>query len=94
MTEQIDWLAKPPLFLGRSEVLRSLRHYLRAQSQGRHTTDRLEERGVERGSSRRSSLKGRERAIVNQTNTGTVSKITLGKRMKGDVERIWASPSA
>ena len=30
----------------RSEVLRSLRHYLRAQSQGHHTIDCLEERGV------------------------------------------------
>ena len=38
------------LFLGRSEVLRSLRHYLRAQSQGHHTIARLEERGTERGS--------------------------------------------
>ena len=36
------------LCVGRSEVLRSLRHYLRAQSQGHHTTDRLKERGVER----------------------------------------------
>ena len=45
------------LLLGRSEVLRSLRHYLRAQSQGHHTIDRLEERSVERGSARRSSLK-------------------------------------
>ena len=35
------------LLLGRP-VLRRLRHYLRAQSQGRHTVDRLEERGVER----------------------------------------------
>ena len=34
--------------------------------------------GVERGSARRSSLKGRERAIVNQMNIGTVSKATLG----------------
>ena len=34
-------------------------HYLRAQSQGRHTIDRPEERGAERGSARRSSLKGR-----------------------------------
>ena len=33
---------------------------------------RLEERGAERGSSRRSSSKGREKAIVNQTNIGTV----------------------
>ena len=37
------------LSLGRSEVLRSFRHYLRAQSHGHHTLDRLEERGVERG---------------------------------------------
>ena len=37
------------------------------------------ERGLERGSARRSSLKGRERAIVSQTNIGTVSKATLGK---------------
>ena len=40
------------LLLGRAEVVRSLRHYLRAQSQGHHTIDRLEERGVERGSAR------------------------------------------
>ena len=36
------------LRLGRSGVLRSLRHYLREQTQGDHTIDRLEERGVER----------------------------------------------
>ena len=66
--------------LERSEVLRSLRHLLRARSQGHHTIDHLEERGVERGSSRQSSFKGRERAIVNQTNTRTVSKATFGKR--------------
>ena len=34
-------------------VLRSSRHYLvRAQNQGHHAIDRLEERGVERGSAR------------------------------------------
>ena len=54
-------------------------HYLRAQSQGHHTVDRLEERGVERGSARRSSLKGRERAFVNQTNIGTVLKSDSGE---------------
>ena len=75
-------------------MLRSLRHYLRAQSQGHHTIDRLEERGVERGSARRSSFKGRERVIVNQTNTGTVSKVTLGKLLRDGEERIWAFPSA
>ena len=73
------------LLLGRSEVLRSLRHYLRVQSQGHHTIDRLEERDVERG---RSPLKGREMAIVNQTNTGIISKATLGKPLSGGVERI------
>ena len=79
------------LRLGRSEALRSLRHYLRAQSQGHRTTDRLEARGVERGSARRSSLKGRERAIVSQT--GTVSKAMLGKLLRDGMERIWAFPS-
>ena len=74
------------LILGRSEMLRSLRHYLRAQSQGDHTIDRLEERGVERGSARRSSLKGRERAIVNQTKIGL-----LGKLLR---DGIWDFPSA
>ena len=67
------------LRLGRSEVLRSFRYYMRAQSQGHHTIDRLEERGVETESARGSSSKGRERAIVSQTNTGTVSKATVGK---------------
>ena len=78
MMGQIDWLSSD-LLLRRSEVLRSLRHYLRAQSQRHHTTDHLEKRGVERGSARRSSLKERERAIVNQTNVATVSEATLGK---------------
>ena len=41
----------------------------------------------------KSSLKGRERAIVNQTNIGTVSKATLGKLLGDRVERIWAFPS-
>ena len=98
MTEQTDWRAKATIRgsfrLGRSEVLRNLRRNLRAQSQAHHTIDRLEEGGVDRGSARRSSLKGRERAIVNQTNTGTVSKATLGKPLRDGVERIWPFPSA
>ena len=37
---------------------------------------------MERGlSARQSSLKGRERAIVNQTDIGRVSKATLGRRV-------------
>ena len=48
---------------------------------------------MERGSARRSSLKGRERAIVSQTNTETVSKATLGKLLRDGVERVWAFPN-
>ena len=77
------------LSLGRSEVLRYLKHYLCAQSQGHHSIDRLEERGVEIGSAGQSSLKGRERAIVSQTNIGNVSEVTLGKLLRKEVERIW-----
>ena len=38
--------------------------------------------------SRRSSLKGQERAIVNLTNIGPVSKATLWKLLRDGVERI------
>ena len=40
------------LLLGRPEVLRSLRHYQQAQSQGHHNVDCLQETGAERGSAR------------------------------------------
>ena len=46
------------LRLRRSEVLRSLKHYMWAQSQGHRTIDHQEKRSVERGSARQSSLKG------------------------------------
>ena len=72
------------LRLGWCEVLRNLRHYLQPQSQGRHTTDRL----GERGSVWHSSLKRQERAIVSRTNTGTVSKATLGKLTRHWVEDV------
>ena len=39
---------KVGLHLGSSEALRNLRHYMRTQSQGHHTIDRPEERGVRR----------------------------------------------
>ena len=66
---------------------------MRAQSQGHHIIDRLEERGVKRGSARRSSLKRQERAIISQMNIGTVSKATLRKPLRDGVECIWAFPS-
>ena len=72
----------------KSEELRSLRHYLRAQSQELRTVGHLEVRGVERGSARLSFLKGRETTTISQTNTGTVSAATLGKLVRDGVERI------
>ena len=77
------------LSLGRSKYWKALETYLRAQSQRQHTIDRLEERGVERGSARWSSLKGREMAIVSQTNIGTGLKGTLGKLPRNGMERIY-----
>ena len=77
------------LRLRRSKVLKSLRHYLRAQSQGHHTINHLDERGVERGNTQRSSLRGHESAFINQTNIGTVSRATLGKLLRNGVERIY-----
>ena len=61
----------------------------RAQShEGHDTIDRLEERSVESGSARLSSLKGQERAIVHQTNIETVSLLRDG------VGRMWDFTSA
>ena len=49
------------------------------------------ERSVERVRfAGQSFLKGRERAIVNQTNTGTVSKESLGNRLRDGVKRIFS----
>ena len=49
MIERTDWGARQhsqvDFRLGRSEEFRCLRHYLRAQSQGYHTIDRLGGRG-------------------------------------------------
>ena len=91
MTEQRDWYAKATvtsgLRLGRSDMLR-------AKGQWHDTIDHLEERGVERESARPSSLKGRGRVIVSQTNIETVSKAKLGNLLWDDMKRKWAFPSA
>ena len=53
------------LGLGRAaEVLRSLRHYMRTQSQGYLTINRLVETGVNRGFLYASSLEGPKIAVV------------------------------
>ena len=54
MTKQIDWRAKQPsqvvCISEDLEVLKSFQHYLWVQSQGNHTINHLDEKGVERGS--------------------------------------------
>ena len=55
------------LRLGRAEVLRGLRNFLNMDRPEHHSTDRLKERGVEKGSGRHSTLQGRERSAFHQT---------------------------
>ena len=56
MNGQIDWQAQQiytsGLQLGRVEVLRGLRNFLNMDRPEHHSTDRLKERGVEKGSGR------------------------------------------
>ena len=61
-------LTKIDISINHEVLSLSLRHYLQAQSQGQHFIDSLEERGVEKGSGRRPTLKARDSAIVKQTN--------------------------
>ena len=65
---------------GKSEVSRSLRHY--CGHHGKDVTPSIASRIVGRGSAWQSSSKWRERAIVNPTNTRTVSKATSGKFLR------------
>ena len=89
MTEQISRLAGKTTItsLGKSEVLRSLRHCVRAQSQGHHSIDRLEERDVDGGS----------RVIVSLATIATDVKATLGRfrstSLRDGEQRMWAFPS-
>ena len=67
------------LQLGRVEVVRGLRDFLNMDRPEHYSIDRLNERGVEKGSGRHSTLRGRERSVFNQTNIGTVSRATSAK---------------
>ena len=82
------------LQLGRAEVLRGLKNFLNMDRLEHHNIDRLKERRVNKGICRHSTLQGRERAMFNQTNTGTVSRATLGRLLRDGVERGWAFPRA
>ena len=79
MTEQGKAATASGLRLGKYGLPRSLRQYLQTESEGHHTTDHPAERGVGR---RSASLNGRESAIDNQTNSGTISKAMLEKRLR------------
>lgn len=61
VTEQTDYSGQSNLhqWLASMKIWREI-------SQGHHGTDRLEERVVEPGRDQRSTLKGRNRAVVNQ----------------------------
>ena len=57
--------------LGRTEIFRNLRNFLNMKRPEHHSTDRLKKRGVEKGSGRLSTLRGLDRSVFYQTNTGT-----------------------
>ena len=78
------------LQLGRAEVLRTLRNFLNMDRPEYHNIDRLKERGMEKGSGRRSTLRGRERSVFNQTSIGTVSRATYGRLLRDGAESFRA----
>ena len=81
-----SWPPKVSVFLKTSQTLLS---HPPAQHQGHHTINhRPEERGMERGSARRSSLKGRERAIVNQMN---IRLRAISRQCCGNFWEMWWS---
>ena len=82
------------LQLGRAEVLRGLRNFLNMDRPEHHSTDRLKERGVEKGSGGHSTLQGRERSVFNQTNIDSVLMAALRGLLRGGAVHVWASPSA
>ena len=73
-------------------MLRSSRHYLRAQSQWHHTTDLISWRREAWKEEALDDLpwKDKRGTIINQTNTGTASKAMWGKLLWNGVKRILA----
>ena len=87
MNGQTDWQAQQI-----SHLVCTLRNFLNTDKPEHHSTDRLKERGVEKGSGRRSTLQGRERSN-DHSNIGTVSRATLGRLLRDGAESVWAFPS-
>ena len=91
MTEQIDWRAKRPSHYV-SEDLKCWGTWdITCGHKAKNVTPPTAwARGVATGSCRRSPLKGRKGAIVNQANNGTVSKTILGILLRLWVKSISA----
>ena len=92
--EQADRLANTAniiissgLQLCRAQVLSSLSNILNMDRPEHPSTDRLKERGVEKGSDQRSTM-------FTYTNIGTVSKAILGRLLREGVQHVWAFQSA
>ena len=79
----------PGLHLGRAEVLRGLRNFLNMDRSEHHSTDRPKERGMEKGSGRHSTVRGRDRSVFNQTTIGTVS---MRRLLRDGAEPVCAFP--
>ena len=73
-------------------MLRGLRRFLSKDSSDHHSTYRLKERGVEKGSGQCPTTGGCE--VFHHTNTGTVLRATLQTVLRERAERVWAFPSA
>ena len=77
MNGQIDWQAQQISHIVCS--LAGLRNIINMDRPEHYNIDQLkEERGVERGSGRHSTLQGRERSVFNQKNIGTISRAAWG----------------
>ena len=86
------WLmqATCSLQLGRAEVLRSLRNFPCKHKTECCSTNCLNKRGREKGSSQRSTIQGLGQSVFSQTNTGTVSRPTLGRVLTSGAKCIRA----
>ena len=65
--------------LGRAEVLRGLRNFLNMDRSKDHSINRLKERGVEKGSGRHSTLRGRGTICVQPDKHGQCFEDNFGE---------------
>ena len=70
------------------------KNFLKRDRPGQHSTDHLKERGVEKGSGRRSTFWGRQRSMFNQTNICSVSRGAFRRLLRDGAEHVWAFPRA